>query len=309
MDLREQAQSFMTAIQTRKRNPVSANTVRTYSSLLQNWILPRLGSKPLKGIENGALRAFVAEISDSLAPTSVAQATALVKAVMASAVDVNGNQLYPRTWNPDFIDAPVVRKTDLNAPVIGRETLLQAISGAQGQEKALYSLLAGTGLRIGEALAVSANPALGCYWDPRKQVISVSSTLLQDGTLQNHPKTDAGIREVDLDQKLSEFLKTYLNKAGASGGLLFSVNGKPLVYSTVLRRLRAQGVAEAPHAFRRFRATHLESQRVPRALIKYWLGHANSDVTEGYIRIGSDLSLRRQECERAGLGFEVENVQ
>src|SRR5579864_38780 len=302
MELRQQAQSFMTTIQTRKRNPVSRNTVKTYQSLLETWILPRLGSKPLKTIENGALRAFVADISGSLAPTSVSQAAALVKAVIASAVDANGNQLHPRTWNPDFIDAPVIRRADLRAPVMGPETLLQAISRSQGQDKALYMLLAGTGLRIGEALSLSTIPGAGSYWDAKSRVIYVSSTVLQDGEIQDHPKTEAGVREVDVHPALNDILCT-IDSLGSN--LLFTNYHKPLVYSTVRRRLHGLGIKEAPHAFRRFRATHLESQMVPRALIKYWMGHANSDITEGYIKMGQDLSFRRQECERAGLGFEL----
>jgi integrase len=303
MDLNQQAQSFMTTIQTRKRNPVSRNTVKTYQSLLDTWILPRLGSKTLKSIENGALRAFVASISGSLAPTSVNQATALVKAVIASAVDTNGNALYPRTWNPGFIDAPVIRKTDLKAPIMCPETLLQAICGAQRQEQALYSLLAGTGLRIGEALSLSAQIGSGSYWDARNRVIHVSSTLLLDtGEIQNHPKTEAGVREVDVHPSLNKILCSIVHPESK---LVFTEHNRPLVYSTVRRHLHGLGIAEAPHAFRRFRATYLESQRVPRALIKYWMGHANSDITESYIKMGQDLSFRRQECERAGLGFEL----
>lgn len=288
----------MTAISHRKRNPVSENTVRTYSSLLETWILPRLGSKDLKEVENGALRALVASVSDSLAPTSISQVQALVKAVVASAVDSNGNQLYPRTWNPDFIDAPVIKRSDLKAPVIAVEGIQEALRRSQGQEQALYSLLAGTGLRIGEALALRRDS-----WNPRTRIIRVDSTLLHGtGTIQAHPKTEAGVREVDVHPLLNEVL---CKSVRPESQLLFTDSNRPLVYSTVNRRLRGLGITEALHAFRRFRATHLESQKVPRALIKYWMGHADSDITEGYMRMGKDLGFRRQECERAGLGFEL----
>ncbi len=120
--------------------------------------------------------------------------------------------------------------------------------------------------------------------------------------MQFHPKTEAGVREVDVYPALNEILCKIVRPESE---LVFTEHNRPLVYSTVRRRLHGLGIAEAPHAFRRFRATYLESQRVPRALIKYWMGHANSDITEDYIKIGNDTTIRRQECERAGLGFEL----
>jgi integrase len=302
MKLAEQSERFIRQIANRKRAPARKATLKTFQNRLNSVILPRLGEMDLKDIENGVVRRFIADISPDLAPTTVTATLSLLKAVIGSAVDENGNRTYNRTWNADFIDAPLIVQKDLNAPVIGHRSLLQAISEANPTDRALYSLLAGTGLRIGEALALGTGQGTGLnLWDPDKAVIRIQSTVLQNGEIQPMPKTEAGIREVDLHADLNSFLR----RAPLKSGLLFQNDGKPLVYSTVLRRMHKLGLSEAFHAFRRFRVTHLEGQNVPHTLIQFWTGHAAGDITDRYTRIGSDIQTRKEWCEKAGLGFQL----
>lgn len=307
MTLTEQAERFIRQIANRKRAPARKATLRTFQNRLNSVILPRLGEMDLKDIENGIVRRFVADISRELAPTTVTATLSLLKAVIASAVDENGNRTYNRTWNADFIDAPLITKNGLNAPVIDQKSLLQAISEANSTDRALYSLLAGTGLRIGEALALGTGQGTGLnVWDPDKAVLSIRSTVLQNGEIQPMPKTEAGIREVDLHADLNAYLNNCLRRTPLTSGLLFQNDGKPLVYSTVLRRMHKLGISEAFHAFRRFRVTHLEGQNVPHTLIQFWTGHAAGDITDRYTRIGSDIQTRKEWCEKAGLGFQLQ---
>jgi hypothetical protein len=44
-----------------------------------------------------------------LSPKTVVNYVQVVKLVLASAVDEEGEQIYPRKWNHDFIQLPVVR--------------------------------------------------------------------------------------------------------------------------------------------------------------------------------------------------------
>lgn len=302
MKLNEQAERFIRQIANRKRAPARKATLKSFQNRLDSIILPRLGEMDLKDIENGVVRRFVSDISPDLAPTTITATLSLLKAVIASAVDENGNRTYNRTWNADFIDAPLVTRQALNAPIIGSRTLQEAISRTHGMDEPLYAILAGTGLRIGECLALGTGQASGLnLWNPDKAVMSIRSTVLQDGTIQPMPKTEAGIREVDIHPELNSFLR----RRPLESGLLFQNNGKPLVYSSVLRRMHKLGVPEAFHAFRRFRVTHLEGQNVPHSLIQFWTGHAAADITDHYTRIGSDVQTRKEWCLKAGLGFEV----
>jgi integrase len=302
MKLSEQSERFIRQIANRKRAPARLATLKTFQNRLDSVILPRLGEMDLKDIENGVVRQFIADISQELAPSTVTATLSLLKAVVASAVDENGNRTYNRTWNADFIDAPLISKANLNAPIMPSGTLQEALGQAQEADKALYSLLAGTGLRIGEALALGTGQGTGLnIWNPDKATLSIRSTVLQNGEIQPMPKTEAGIREVDIHPELNSFLR----RRPIESGLLFQNDSKPLVYSTVLRRMHKLGIKEAFHAFRRFRVTHLEANNVPHTLIQFWTGHAAGDITDRYTRIGSDIQVRKEWCEKAGLGFQL----
>jgi len=78
---------------------------------------------------------------------------------------------------------------------------------AEGQERLLYMLLAGSGLRVGEAVALQAEDFEGI-------VVRVRHSLW-NGKLHS-PKTKNGTREVDLHSSLAEAMAEHLwtRKAG-----------------------------------------------------------------------------------------------
>ena len=302
MLLREQSETFLKTSATRRRDPVCPRTLRAYQSYIRNWIVPVLGNEEVENVRNPQAKRLIDRMSQSgLSPRTETAVVNCLKAIVASALNEEGEELYPRTWNSDFMDLPSVERSD--APVIALESLSEALGRSQEQDKALYATLAGTGLRIGEALSLSReDDGLSSIWDEEAAVIRVRSTLdHQQGEIQANPKTQAGIRQVDVCPELNDFLHAVVPPRG----LLFQKNGRPLVYSTARRRLIANGIPEAFHAFRRFRVTHLESENVPPRLIQYWIGHAAQNVTESYARMGKNLEVRRRECERAGLGFQL----
>src|ERR1700676_2690487 len=71
------------------------------------------------------------------------------------------------------------------------------------------------------------------------------------------------------------------------------------------------------HGFRRFRVTHLESNSVPPALVRYWTGHAKSGdgevvrqtVADRYIKMAKDTKFRADIAERIGLGFVLPKTE
>jgi integrase len=79
--------------------------------------------------------------------------------------------------------------------------------------------------------------------------------------------------------------------------------GNPLMQSNVLRRdlhpiLAELGVKKAGfHTFRRFRATFLSKSRVPEALVKFSLGHANKSVTDEYIKMFNEGRFRKDVAD------------
>jgi integrase len=74
-----------------------------------------------------------------------------VRAVVASAVSSEGEQLYPRNWDFHLVGLPVVNEKKQCKPSLTTNEVEQILERTKGRYKVLFVLLAGTGLRIGEA--------------------------------------------------------------------------------------------------------------------------------------------------------------
>lgn len=297
MNFKQQAERFIKTAQTRRRNPIGAATVRKYEASLDNHIFPLFGNRDLSEINNGALKVLVAKmVGEGLSDSSINGVVTVVKSVVASAVNEQGDELYPRTWNDEFIDLPVIDPKSQKAPVATSKGVSQAISRMKGQYKAIGALLAGTGLRIGEAQVLTSDD-----WNRENMTISVTKTAVGKA-IQNHTKTDAGMRIVDLSPELNDVL---IEVVGDEQGLLFkSSTGGVIPYFTIYRRLAAVGISGA-HSLRRFRLTHLRQSSVTEGFIKCQVGHADESVTDRYDKIRVDIFARKQSAERAGLGFSL----
>jgi hypothetical protein len=60
-------------------------------------------------LNSRAVKELVDNMALSLSPASIRDYVNIVKAVVASAIDEDGEQKFPRRWNADIIDAPVVK--------------------------------------------------------------------------------------------------------------------------------------------------------------------------------------------------------
>jgi integrase len=271
------------------------NTLHVYRSILDRHILPAIGGVKLETVDNLIAKSLVGRLTEArLSPATIGLAVTLVKQVVKSAVDGRGNRLYPVVWNPDYIKAPSIdtdsQKTSITAP----QTLQEAITATNGEIKALVVILAATGLRIGEALAIG----LGNTWDPIQGTITVSGTLVM-GTFQPNPKTKAGKRVVDLPSSVNALLKTIYPTETAQRGVLFPLSRRR--YHEIFAGLGIHGF----HSLRRFRITHLELNDVPRSLTKFWAGHAGKDITARYTKVGAEITARKDWSEKAGTGFTL----
>jgi integrase len=222
-----------------------------------------------------------------------------VKLVVASAVNEEGEQVYPRTWNHDFIQLPMVRKDKQYRPTVSDADLKDILSNTRKRKYVmLFSLLAATGLRVGEALALRSTD-----FGPDCRVLHVRRSIWR-GTEQE-PKTSNAVRIVDIPDVFASELRSYL--ASIRGYLFATADGKPLQQRNVLRILH--GVKSVGfHAFRRFRLTWLRKNSVPKDLERYWMGHAPEEVGDLYSKLKDDVSFRQEWAERAGLGFELVHV-
>jgi integrase len=298
MDFRTQADSFITEIANRQSGPARANTLKAYRSLLSARILPLIGGLDMKDVGNKTAKVLVASlVAADLSAATITLAVSLVKQIVKSAVDDEGNQLYPRTWNTRFIDAPKVDKSAQKCPIATEKALSSSVARSKGEVGVLVALLAGTGLRVGEALSlmVGEDDGVNSFWDAANSTLNLRTTLV-DGQVQNATKTKAGTRVVDLDARLNDVLR--LQFANAEGRL-FRTSER-----TLRRQIEALGI-HGFHSMRRFRITHLQAENVPQMLTKFWAGHQASDQTEKYTKMGSKIQERKIWAEKVGLGFTL----
>src|SRR6267154_459528 len=223
-------------------------------------------------------------------------AFAVVKFIVASAVDEEGDQIHPRVWNYEFMQLPLVVKEKQNRPTITEAEISAMLTTLKGRDAVLVALVAGTGLRIGEALAIRTDD-----FDPLCRVLQVRRSVWRRH--EQAPKTLNAIRPVDIPESLAQVLCGYIK--GRKGHLFTTRAGRLLDSRNVLDVLQQAGRQGGYHAFRRFRFAVLRKAGAPDDLIKLWLGHSQNLIDLYAAHLRYDETYRREWCEKAGLVFEL----
>jgi integrase len=243
---------------------------------------------------------------------TIVEYVCIMKSIVASAVDSEGEQLFPRQWNHDFMRLPIVDKTRQRRPKVTDKEVTTIIAEAKRKYGLMYALMAGCSLRIGEVTAIRVEP----YSDAHSAISRDCRTIyvrksVRHGVEQD-PKTVNAVRDIDVASELANAIKRYI--AGQhfkkSTYLFQTSRGETLSQRNVLRDslhpiLRKMGREKCGfHIFRRFRASWLRKNRVPWDLEKTWMGHAHKDLTDQYAeQLREDVKYRRKWCEKIGLGF------
>jgi integrase len=280
---------------------------------LEKWINANIGDTPLDAVNNLAMKELVAKMvaSGDLGPKSIGNYTQVVKMVVASAIDEQGEEIHPRKWNHEFIDLPVVKKKEQRRPAFTGGEVTQLVARTRNSKYRMLNVLcASSGLRLGEALGIDLkNISTDCVTIKIHQKAWGSQT-------HSFLKTENGKREIDLHSSVAELLKAYIGNR--MSGLLFCTRtGKPLQQSNILRRVLhpillgdeetpgVTGMKAGAHAFRRFRLTWLRENAVPKDMEHFWMGHADEEIGDVYSQLETNVKFRKEVAERIGLGFDL----
>ncbi len=272
----------------------------TMGSHLEKYLLPRFGSLAVAAIDERRVQEFVADLTrmeytwpngvkKRLSPKSIRNIVGVLKQML-------GEKVW-REWKLSLPDVPLKEQRYFRP-----NEMLQIINAVNGQWKVLFSTLASTGLRCGEAFGLHVQDldlATGRIYVRRSiwngQEVSV--------------KTKQGYRAVNIEPALVQMLAAHLG--GRKGGRVFQTrNGTPFCKSNVRRKLnqvlKKLNLAPAGlHAFRHGRVSILQENGVPGDLVKEWVGHSNLRTTSRYTHFRDDF--RAQVASDVAL-FSQQNV-
>ena len=306
VSFRDQAKVYLRWATTRDRKPIKDES--SLEAALNKWILPAIGNIPLSNVNNITVKPLVDKMKKTLSARTVNTYVEYIKQVVASLRDgETGEPIQRRKWDSAVMDLPIVNLKEQRRPALKAKTVNQLTKESEGEEQALYVLLAATGMRISEALALEAKHLVnnGRTIEVRQQVHRRKPVIVR------YLKTDAACRDIDLSKEVAEYLQAFINDRN---GLLFATrNGTPYLHNNLedrwlTTRLTTMGLDEKGmgfHAFRRFRKTWLRGRRCQEDINNFWMGHKPKTMSELYSRMDAELEQRLEEVESVGVGFEI----
>lgn len=246
--------------------------LRIIDNALKNYILPTLGARPLSSLRRSDVQSFVSGLSQDRSANSVHNIFRVLAQLMGAAVD---DMLVPaspcaRVKLPSRPTAEVTPPTSAEvAEVAGR---------IHARQRALVVLLAGTGLRISEALGLQVGDV-----DFLRGTLRVERQ--RDSRAEGFipPKTRSSVRTVPLGRVVVDELAAHLAAYGsaADGSIFTDELGRALIYTAWKPLWKATGTTYKTHDLRHYAASALIAGGASVKQVQMILGHASAAVTLG----------------------------
>jgi integrase len=296
---------------------ICSNTHDAYTSAVA-YLNEQIGDKPLATFDNAEMRELIATMEAEenkpgqrrFSPKTINNYYLVVVAVFATAKDRRGNPLFPRKWDLDYIGLPAVEKEKQNRPTCEAHEIEAIVTAAEGLFQLLYCLLAGSGPRISEALALE----IGKHFSTDCSTIYIRQQRSKKrGTIIPYAKTDAGKRDIDLHPSLAAMIRHFIGNR--TSGFLFETSEGTMFcprnitrdsLHPILEKMGRYAPGSAFNIFRRFREAVLLKSETRQMLINHWIGHADAEMGTRYGKqLLADVAWRQEWAEKAGIGFQL----
>jgi integrase len=294
---------------------IRVTTLDAYTSAI-GYLNEKIGDATLATFDNAEMKALISKMEAEtkenggprFTPKTISNYFLIASAVFATAKDRRGKQLFPRQWDLNYIGLPAVEKREQHTPTLEAVEIETILAAAKERYRVLYALLAGTGMRISEALGLE----VGKHLTTNCSIVYIRQQRSKKGHgIETYLKSDSAIRDVDLVPALAALVKEYIG-ARTCGFLFETSGGLPMSPRNITRDslhpiLKEMGRESAGfHTFRRFRESILQMSEARTLLIDYWMGHANGEMSGRYGKQLLDNVQWRQECAaKVGLGFAL----
>jgi integrase len=249
-------------------------TLRNRDVALRRHILPRLGDLPLSAVTRSDVQGLVKAMeSAGKQPRTVQSVYRVARRLFASAVDDRKIAVSPCRK----ISMPRVDDTEIHPPTVEQVAAMAGVVPAP--YRALVVLLAGSGLRIGEALALTPTDV-----NFLRRTLRVERQRSREGTI-TAPKTAKSLRTVPLAQVVVDELAAHLARRTIESEWLFpAADGGPLNYMDwywIWKTAKAKAGQPdlVTHDLRHFTASALIAGGASVKLVQSVLGHSSAVIT------------------------------
>jgi len=258
------------------KHNLKPSTMVSYEHTFRLHVLPTFGGKPLRAITPPDVQRWIDGLAGSgLSPATVGRCFRYFRACMKQA----------EAWG--LIDrAPTVkislpRRDAGELDFLEPDDILRLLDTAREQERPLFAVLAMSGLRLGEALALRWRDV-----DFEMRAIRVTRAWSYHGGFVE-PKTASSRRAVPLLDALADILRDYYHGEGspAPDDLLFTADGeKPIDPANARKRfmeaLDAAGLKHVTmHSLRHSYASIMLGHGASVKALQQALGHASATMT------------------------------
>jgi integrase len=248
-------------------------------SHLDKYLIPHVGSLPMVAIDERRVQELItvlerAEykwpngVSRRISPKTIRNIVGVLKLILGERVWRDWKLTFPEETNPDK-----------EQRYFTQSEMIQIVNSAPGQWKVLFALLAGTGLRAGEAFGLQIEDL-----DLAAGLIRVRRSIWNGRVVT--VKTKRAKRPINIEPTIVQMLAGHIGDR-EFGRVFQTRTGAPLSKSNVRRKLNQLLVSlklkpAGLHAFRHGRVSMLQANGVPSDLVKLWVGHSNLETTSNY---------------------------
>ncbi len=295
-----------------------ASTQHGYKTVLNVHVLPAWRDWRLRDIERLAIQQWVADkFRQGTGWQTVRNAWVLLSSILETAVEYGYLEVNPARG----VRFPQNGLKEKPAIIVGEE-LAKLLRHLGEPYRTMVILIAATGLRIGELLALRWS-----VLDLEGGSLTVRESVF-DGTFQS-PKTRKAVRTIPLGRYTVTTLKSHREGVTrkAPDDLVFgNRSGKPLRESKLLRNVLQPAAEQVGlgrvtwHQFRHIHSSLLNDLRVPVKIAQEQLGHASISTTLNIYTHVVDASHRKavddvekrlfskMDCSGLKLAAGVENA-
>jgi integrase len=296
-----------------------ASTIANMKGHINNLLIPAFGKLAVGDIDSERVQSFLNRFVGKLSPKTIKNIWITLRVMWNSAV----------AWRYGTgelrVELPKARRLRMRCYTV--QEVKRILANTTGAEQVLFWLLAETGMRIGELIALRVS-------DVDLENLSVEISKAIWCKTEDSPKSEAGMRTVCISGLLGATIKEYL--AGRTDGYLFQTsNGGPWDASNLLERKlnrllerleipkidpkhlskivgKGRTIEQASrsekraasvgmHSFRHTNATAMDSLGLPQQIRKQRVGHSGNSVTENYTH--TFTQDEREAAEKLGQFF------